>query len=238
MVLIVILLIDIMKNLSGKITLNLLSSQIFPFAQQFVAGIGTGILVGFLFFRFMKKYYSQTLSPLALITVSLLTYVMSESLGGNGVLAVTTAGLVFGNVYKIKHIKKLQEFGEIFSEVFEILVFVLIGSIIDIPVKLSFFIPATLLFIAYLLLRFLAVEFSSIGAGYNFKEKLYMSLNIPKGIAVAVVVFTLATKSIAGMDVILDLILLFMIYSIILSTVITHFTKFFTKVAIKVDEGQ
>ena len=113
-VLIPFLLIDVMKNVTDGSILEILSSQAFPFAQQFVAGIGAGILVGFIFFRFMKKYYSQTLSPLALITAALLTYVISESLGGNGVLGVTTAGLVFGNVYKIKHIKKLQEFGEIF----------------------------------------------------------------------------------------------------------------------------
>jgi len=65
-----------------------------------------------------------------------------------------------------------------------------------------------------------------------------MTLNTPKGIAVAVVVFTLATKEIAGMSLILNLILLFVIYSIVLSTVITHFSKFFTKMAIKVSEEE
>ena len=62
----------------------------------------------------MKKYYSYTLSPLAMITAAVLTYVGAEALGGNGVLAVTTAGLMFGNLYHVKHMRKLQEFGEIF----------------------------------------------------------------------------------------------------------------------------
>ena len=88
------------------------------------------------------------------------------------------------------------------------------------------------------LIRFLSVEFIFLKSGYDIKEKLYLTLNIPKGIAVAVVIFTLATKSITGLNTVLDLIFLFMIYSIILSTVITHFTKFFTKFDIKIDEEQ
>jgi cell volume regulation protein A len=237
-VLIPFLLVDVMQNSAGVPLLSLLSSQAVPFAQQFVAGIGAGVLIGFIFFRFMKKYYSATLSPLALITAALLTYVLAESLGGNGVLAVTTAGLVFGNLYHIKHIRKLQEFGEIFSEVFEILVFVLIGSVIKIPFKASFLIPATVLFIAYLSIRFVAVDFVSKKGEYSLKERIYLALNIPKGIAVAVVAFTLATKAISGIDLLLNLIFLFMIYSIILSTIVTRFTKFFTKFAIKVTETE
>jgi NhaP-type Na+/H+ or K+/H+ antiporter len=237
-VLIPFLLIDIIGNVTGDSTLALLSSQALPFAQQFVAGVGTGMIVAFIFFRFMKRYYSATLSPLALITASLLTYVIAETLGGNGVLAVTTAGLVFGNLYHIKHMKQLQKFGEIFAEVFEIIVFILIGSIIKIPWRFSFLIPASALFIAYLGIRFVSVDLIAKPKEYSLKEKVYMTLNTPKGIAVAVVVFSLATKAVIGMDLILDLVLLFMIYSIILSTLVTRFTKYFTRMAIKVSEEQ
>ena len=237
-VLIPFLLVDIIKEAAGESTLALISKQLMPFAQLFVVGIGTGILIGLIFFRFMKKYYSATLSPLAFIVVALLSYAGAELLGGNGVLSVTAAGLLFGNLYRIKHMKTLLKFGEIFSEVFEILVFVLVGTIIKIPWTKEFLFPATLLFIVYLIFRFLSVEVSFIKSDYTLKEKLYMTLNIPKGIAVAVVVFTLATRTIAGIKPILDLILLFLIYTIILSTIITHFSKFFTKVDIKISEEQ
>ena len=134
--------------------------------------------------------------------------------------------------------KVLQKFGEIFGEVFEILVFVLIGTIIKIPWTKEFLIPASILFGVYLIIRYVSVHISFRKADYTIKERLYMTFNIPKGIAVAVVVFTLATTSITGIKPILDLILLFMIYSIILSTAITHFSKFFTKVEIKITEEQ
>jgi len=231
-ILISFLLIDLIKNTENNGSFGFLSGQAFPFAQQFVAGIGTGLLISFVFFGFMKKYYSRTLSPLAIITAALVTYIIAEILGGSGVLAVTTAGIFFGNVYHIKHIRKLQEFGRTFSEVLEILVFVLIGSIIKIPWTSSFLIPALLLFLMYLVIRFLSVEFVLMRSGYSFKEKLFLTLNIPKGLAAAVVVFTLITRAVAGASLVLDLIFLFMISSIVLSTIVTHFSKFFTKIDI------
>ncbi len=236
-VLIPFLLIDIMHEAAQTTAFNILSSQALPFAQQFVAGIGTGFLVAFIFFRFMKKYYSATLSPLAVITAALLTYALSEALGGNGVLAVTTAGLVFGNLYHIKHKRKLQDFTEVFSEVFEILVFILIGSMIKIDWSLSFILPASLMFIVYLFIRFITI-LALFFKDFDLKEKIYLTLNAPKGIAVAVVIFTLATKAVTGIGLILDLIFYFMILSIIISTIVTRFTKFFTKTELKATEKE
>ena len=134
--------------------------------------------------------------------------------------------------------RKLIQFVEIFSQVLEILVFVLIGSVIKIPFTSKFLIPSSILFLIYLVLRFISVNISFAKEDYTLKEKLFMTLNIPKGIAVAVVVFTLATKAVIGMNLILNLIFLFMIYSIILSTIITHFSKFFTKIEVKIPKEQ
>ncbi|MBD3354728.1 hypothetical protein GF361_01945, partial [Candidatus Woesearchaeota archaeon] len=173
-VLIPFLLIDIMQEAAQTTAFSILSSQALPFAQQFVAGIGTGFLVAFIFFRFMKKYYSATLSPLAVITAALLTYALSEALGGNGVLAVTTAGLVFGNLYHIKHKRKLQNFTEVFSELLEIIVFILIGSMIKISWSLDFIIPASVLFLAYLFIRFITVS-TLFFKDFDIKEKIYLT---------------------------------------------------------------
>jgi len=54
-------------------------------------------------------------------------------------------------------------------------------------------------------------------------------LNVQKGIAVAVVVFSLATFEIEGMQAILNLSLVFMLYSIVLSSVTLRVAKFFIK---------
>ncbi|ENO12021.1 NhaP-type Na+(K+)/H+ antiporter [Thermoplasmatales archaeon SCGC AB-539-C06] len=229
-VLIPFLILDIIGNVQEQFGFSILLEQIGPFTQQFVTGIGAGVFIGVLFFKAMKRRYSPTLSPLALIAAAVLTYTIAEHLGGNGVLAVTTMGLFFGNVF-IEHKKKLQEFSETFSLILEILVFVLIGVIIKVPLTLDFLYKSGLLFLVFIFVRFISILISQYKKDFNFKEKLFMSLNVPKGIATAVVAFTLAAYTdINGMKLILDLILAFIIYSMILSTVTIRLSKFFVKV--------
>ena len=181
----------------------------------------------------MSKQYSERLSPVAIVTAALLTYILAENLGGNGVLAVTTLGLFFGNIY-IKEKKQLHEFSGMFANALEIFVFVLVGLMVAIPFTSEFFIRSFFLFIVYLFIRFIALSLTFPRAKqYTNKEKLFMTLNAPKGIAVAVIVFTLATKNIEGLKTMLDLSLAFVLYSIILSTIVTRFSKFFINVEVK-----
>ena len=231
-VLLPFLILDLRTTLKGQLLITTFIDQFVPLLQQFVVGIGSGVLVGLIMFKFMRKQYSIVLSPLAVITAALLTYTIAENLQGNGVLAVTSMGLLFGNVY-VKQRFQLQEFSSVFSNSLEILVFVLIGLIVAIPFSLEFFIKSIILFIIYLVIRFFAIIFSLRGMNFTLKEKIFMSLNVQKGIAVAVVVFSLATLNIAGIENILNLTLTFMLYSIILSTIVLRMTKFFIKIEIK-----
>ena len=98
-VLLPFIILDLKKSLKEEIILSQFIEQIAPFLQQFVVGIGAGVLVGLIMFKFMKKEYSKVLSPLAMVTAALLTYIIAENLKGNGVLAVTAMGLLFGNIY-------------------------------------------------------------------------------------------------------------------------------------------
>ena len=56
-----------------------------------------------------------------------------------------------------------------------------------------------------------------------------MTLNVQKGIAVAVVVFTLSILKIEGISLILNLTLMFMLYSIIISTIVLKLSHHFVK---------
>jgi len=180
----------------------------------------------------MKRKYSETLSPLTIITSALLTYILAENLGGNGVLAVTTMGLFFGNTY-VTHKLQLREVSSFFANSLEILVFILIGLIIKIPLNYAFIFKSLMLFIIYLVVRYLAIAISLKKLNYNLKERLFMAFNVQKGIAVAAVAFTLTTLHIEGIQTILHLILLFMLYSIIISTIVVRFSKYFVRVATK-----
>lgn len=205
-----------------------LIAQFIPFAEQIISGIGSGIIVGLVFFKVMRRYYSQSLSPLATVTAALITYVLAENVGGNGVLAVTTLGLFFGNIF-IKEKEQLQKFSFMFTSLLEVFVFVIIGLIIDFPLTTEFFIKSLALFGLFLIIRFLSINLSFLGKEYRMKDRIFMTLMIPKGIAETVVAIALSTVAIPQMKTILDIVLVFLIYSIIISTIITKFSKFFIR---------
>ncbi len=230
------IILDLIRRIEiGATALPTFFDQIFPILQDFIlrliAGIGAGILVGLFVFKLMKKKYSDVLSPLAIITAALLTYILAENFGGNGVLAVTTIGLFFGNMY-IKQKMELQEFSSVFANSLEILVFILVGFIIKLPLNPDFFIKSITLFIIYLVIRYFAINVS-FKKEYSTKEKIFMTLNAQKGIAVAVVAFTLTILNIESISIILNTVLAFMLYSIIVSTIVVKFTKNFLNTEIK-----
>ena len=220
--------------------------------QQIITGLGTGVFFGIIVFRFMRKFYSDKLSPLTLITSSLLTYILAENLGGNGVLAVTVFGIFFGNV-RVKKKLELKGFSTMLSKVLEILVFILIGFLLPINIGLPFIIRSLLLFAIMIILRFATLEIIYLHGDLNLKERIFMSLNCSKGIAVAVVAFILSNyvlnlpvivegvKTInqvplityAGGKIILDLMILFLLYSIILSSLMAKFSQYFIRLKVE-----
>ena len=203
-----------------------------PFLQQIVTGIGAGVVLGVIVFKLMKKFYSEELSPLAVMVTALLGYVLAENLGGNGVLAVTTLGVMFGNMY-LKEKTSLKEFSSIFSNALEILVFVLLGFMIPIVFSWQFFLKSLLIFAIIILIRHIAILITfRREKTFTARNKIFMAMNASKGIAVAVIALSFSLRNIAGMNIILDLILIMMIYSIVLSTIVGKLSRFFIKVDI------
>jgi|TARA_B100001971_G_C18244954_1_gene573584 NhaP-type Na+/H+ or K+/H+ antiporter len=249
------IILDLMGTIKKELVMSKIIEQISPFLQQFVAGIGAGILVGIIVFKLMKRKYSETLSPLAIITATLLTYILAENLGGNGVLAVTVMGIFFGNVY-LKEKNVLQEFSSVFASSLQILVFVLVGFIINIPLNTRFLVKSFTLFLIYLIIRFGTIQLL-FSKEYNLRERIFMSFNVQKGIAVAVVIFILTTYmfttteivkgignlvtvpfiSLPGAQVVLNLSLAFILYSIITSTIMIKLSKYFLKMNVGKEEG-
>ncbi|MCP3684840.1 MAG: hypothetical protein GY861_19420 [bacterium] len=206
-------------------------NEIGPFLQQFVTGVGTGVVVGIIIFKIMWKQYSDVYSPLGLVVAGMLTYILAENLGGNGVLAVAVFGLVFANS-PIKRKNIVMHFESELTVFMKIMVFTLIGIYIALPLTLDFFLKSLLLFVVYMLIRFVAVHIAFRKSKYTIKEQIFMTLNTPKGIAVAVVVFYFMAFTdpsselfIPGIEMVMNLTMAFMLYSIITSSIAVKFTK-------------
>lgn len=203
-------------------------NMIAPFLTKVIAGIGSGIFIGLILYKLTKKKYSPIYSPLAVIVAAMLTYVLAENLGGNGVLAVTTLGIFFGNI-ALKEAKPragLLSAESVLTKALFIFVFILVGMTIKIPLTFDFFIRSGILFLSYILIRFIAVSLCFRSREYDFRRKLFMTMVSPKGISTATVVFIFAiynipgtTYFIPGISIVLDLTLVFILFSILVSSV-------------------
>ena len=223
-VLIPFIILDVMTIESGAFTTFL--GQVVPFIQQIITGVGAGVVLGVIVFKLMRKFYSEELSPLAVMVTALLAFVLAENLAGNGVLAVTTLGLMFGNMY-VKEKTTLKEFSKIFSNALEILVFVLVGFMVHLTYSVPFFLKAFAIFIILIGIRYLAIQITFRHDNkFTVKNKLFMAMNVSKGISVAVLALSFSLKNIRGMAPVLDLILVLMIFSIVLSTVVGKLAKY------------
>jgi len=198
------------------------SGFVLQFLQQIFTAAGTGIIIGILIFWMMKNYYSKTISPLLIIGVVLGTYAIAENLGGNGVLAVTVLGLVYG-LSKIKEKVGITTFNRDFTSFLRIIVFILLGFIIIIPSSVEFIVKSIMLFAVYIFIRYFSLYLSFYGSDITPKEKWFMALNISKGVAVVVVILILSTVNIPNIEKILSLTMLFIIYSIITATIANVF---------------
>ncbi|MBU1203753.1 MAG: cation:proton antiporter [Nanoarchaeota archaeon] len=205
------------------------------FALGIMAGIGTGLFFGFLLLKILKGWYMKNLSPLFVIACALITYSLAESIGGNGVLAVTVLGVVYGRL-AIQEKENLDKFTSIFTDFVKIVVFVMIGMLIKIPLNKVFFLKSIVLFLIYLAIRYFSVSTAFKKAKLSIKDKLFMTMSVSKGIAVGVVVLILASLNIPGLKPFLEVSLLFILYSVIISTLTIRFMKFFVKKDVAVEK--
>jgi len=160
----------------------------------------------------MRGTYSEIYSPFALIVGVLLSYVLAVMTGGNGFIAASLVGLFFGRVY-IEKKTQLQEFSSVFAVFLEMFVYLLLGLTISMRVDLSFMLFSLIIYVAILFIRFIAVQLS-LGGIYTLQEKLFMTVNTPKGISIAALALFLSFFS-SDMVVIVDLSVMLILFSTI-----------------------
>lgn len=143
------------------------------FAQQMIIGVALGYGIGqgsvFIINRLRLEY--EGLYPVLTLTLALLTYGVTTSLGGNGFLAVYLAGLILGNS-SLVHKKSLARFHDGLAWLMQIVMFLTLGLLVF-PSRLIAVIPAGLLAAAFLMLvaRPLSVLIALLPARLSLREK-------------------------------------------------------------------
>lgn len=192
------------------------------FLLQIFVGIGAGVLAGLILFKLIHNIYSRIYSPLAVLIASLLTYALAETLGGTGVLAVMSLGLLFGNLY-IKQRKQMLEVESVFSRSVYILLLVLFGTLLSFPLTLEFLLKVILLLLAYIIIRYLSIAVSL--PRLLRREKIYMALMGTNGVTSISIMVVLTTLGIAGIENILELFGAFLVGQLTLSSITALLTK-------------
>ncbi|MBI4153758.1 cation:proton antiporter, partial [Candidatus Woesearchaeota archaeon] len=207
------------------------------FVRGIMAGVGTGLIIGIISFRLMKRRYVETLSPLLIIALALVSYTIAEAIGGNGVLSVTALGIIFG-ISVIKQKESMEKFINIFAQFLTIVLFVLLGLFLKIPRDLPFLMKSLLLFGISLVLRYIAIGLAFWESKMMFRERMFLTLNVSKGVATATVAFILLStvtdsaiklsqSTIASLNTVLQLSFLFILYSLILASITVRFVQYF-----------
>ena len=151
---------------------------------KIIISIGAGFFIGLIVFRFMRRMHSHLFSPLALVGAVLLPLVLAEQLGGNGVLAVTTLGVMFGTISLHKKPTTVY-FMRVLSHASSLLLFLLAGLHIPLSFDARFAGVAAALFVGMFIIRYVAVV-----ATPRHGPVLSRALVPPHAVALALLVLT------------------------------------------------
>ncbi len=193
---------------------------------------GVAIAVAFVFsvivIKILKQNYFGEATHLSVLTSAIIVYVVTEYLQGSGVLAIAVFGVIFGNSH-ISHLIEIEKFESIFTNGIKIITFMILGTIVFI--KPDLILKGTLLFLIYLVIRFVSVYLAFLKEKLSLGKLLFLTLNVPKGIDVAVVVILKTTlhSHIEGVDIVASITIMMIVYSIALSSITAQFSKVFLK---------
>ena len=102
------------------------------FAIQFIVGAAAGYVLGKLAIRMLNKLNidNQALYPILLLAFVFFTFSITDLLKGNGYLAVYIAGIMVGN-NKIMHRKDIYTFMDGLTWLFQIIMFLCLGLLVN-----------------------------------------------------------------------------------------------------------
>lgn len=179
----VIALFTTFSGLAASGTFNAASLIRIPTSILF--GITGGLLVGVLLHLFLKKVNIDGTKTLILFLCTAFALVAVEELlsvtsGFSGMLAVMASGVIFAKLSSERAKSLSHGFSKLWTAA-EILLFVLVGTAVDIRYALGSGAKTILLILAVLVFRIIGVAVCLLGTKLNLKERLFcMIAYIPK----------------------------------------------------------
>ena len=125
-----------------------ISTLVIHFIQSLVLGVIFGFVLGKFFAKILAKIHLAVdgLYPVLLLSTAILSFSVSEFVGGNGFLAVYLAALIIGNS-NIKNKESQMSFFEGFAWLMQVALFILLGVFTTPSELFSVLIPAVFIYI-------------------------------------------------------------------------------------------
>jgi cell volume regulation protein A len=214
-VLIPVLFLDLLELSPGSILAP--TVYISQFWQMIVAGIGSGVVIGLgiskIIGRMLKEY-----SALIIFSLALLTFGLSESVGGSGMLAVAVAGFIIGNI-GFPHKERVKEFQSEFTDMLRISVFTLLGAQIFLDLNPLLLLVEFLFALLVFVVRPIFVEYLAGGMKkeVDFEDFALLRFAAPRGVSAAAMAPIAAVA--VGDELIMNLVFMVIFFTVLLSTV-------------------
>jgi cell volume regulation protein A len=180
--------------LKGTVDLTAVGQSI---ASRFSTGMVLGFIFGLIWLTILRKVAVASYAYMLTLAVVLLSYALTEFLGGSGALCSLLFGIVLGNekeIYRILKMEKtqsvvvdtgLKRFESEIAFLLRTFFFVYIGLIVTIS-DIATVITGIILSLALLLVRFGAVAIATKGSDELTNERPIMGVMLTRGLAAAV----------------------------------------------------
>jgi len=193
--------IDYLNSDNVLFTLKALG-QLLVIIKQFGIAIVIGGILAYIFYKVIKTFnLTEELYGLSLISLGIIIFAFSESLNINGTLSVAFFGIFLSSFIKKDIFKR---YSSMLAHILYLIVFILLGLSFEMPPWILW-IKGIGLFFFYIGLRFFCILI--FFKNMKFGEKLFMTLNIAKGIEVAFVllIISLNFSHLEGINIIVSL---------------------------------
>ena len=190
------------------------------FVIQFIVGAAAGYLLGKLAILMLNKLNidNQALYPILLLAFVFFTFSITDLLKGNGYLAVYIAGIMVGN-NKIMHRKEIYTFMDGLTWLFQIIMFLCLGLLVNPHELLDIALVATLIGVFMIVIgRPLSVFLCLLPFGKNItnRSRLFVSWVGLRG-AVPIIFATYpVVAQVPGADVIFNIVFFITIVSLVI----------------------
>lgn len=158
------------------------------FAMQVTLGPLAGALIGFAGARLLdtaaeRGWMTEAFQGIGILSLAVLSYVIAESIGGNGFIAAFIGGMVFGHTLRHK-CEFLFEFMETEGQLLMLITFLVFGVAL-LPEGLAQATPAHVVYalLSLTVIRMIPIALSLIGAGVESATQLFLGWFGPRGLA-------------------------------------------------------